>query len=191
MDSIDLVTVTDKKQLEQKYEAKSEVLAWIRSIIISILIIILIVTFVGTVVQVSGDSMNPNFHNGDRIIINRFSKEYTNGDVVAINRSKGEHKLIKRIIATEGQKIDIDYKKGEVYIDGKLLDEPYILEPTFNNLGATLPAVVPEGSVFVMGDNRNNSEDSRNPNIGMINVKNIMGKVLFRVFPLDKFGTVT
>lgn len=180
----------ESEKSEKKYEAKSEVLAWIRSLALSVLVVLLLVTFVGTVVQVSGDSMNPTLVDGDRLIINRFSKDYKVGDIVAINREKGETKLVKRIIATQGQRVNIDYEKGEVYVNEQLVDEPFILEPTLTNLGVTMPVLVPVGAVFVMGDNRNNSEDSRSPTIGMINVENIMGKVAFRVFPFDKFGSV-
>ena len=90
---------------------------------------------------------------------------------------------MKRIIATEGQTVDIDYATGSVFVDGVLLDEPYINELTFLDEGMTFPVQVPEGSVFVMGDNRNNSSDSRNPQLGTVDVRYIIGKAEFLIFP--------
>lgn len=96
--------------------------------------------------------------------------------------------MVKRVIATEGQTIEIDFDRGRVYVDGELLDEPYIAEPTHNQLDFQGPQTVPEGCVFVMGDNRNASSDSRRAQIGMVDERLIVGKVLLRVFPFDSIG---
>ena len=101
-----------------------------------------------------------------------------------------EDTLVKRIIATEGQVVDIDFNEGVVYVDGVALDEPYTNTPTNEREGFTGPVTVPEGYVFVMGDNRNGSTDSRDSRIGLIDERQILGKVVLRVFPIQDFGFV-
>ena len=106
------------------------------------------------------------------------------------DREEGRN-LIKRIIAVSGQTIDIDFETGEVTVDGEVLDEPYILERTHLDEGTEFPLTVPEGEVFVMGDNRNASRDSRSLSVGTVKEEYIVGRVLFRFFPFDRFGTVS
>ena len=101
-----------------------------------------------------------------------------------------DHILVKRVIATEGQTVNIDPIKHKVFIDGKELDEPYIYEPIKMAGNIEYPVTVPKNKVFAMGDNRNNSLDSRNIEIGMIDTKYIKGNVIFRVFPFNRFGIV-
>ena len=98
--------------------------------------------------------------------------------------------LIKRIIALGGQTVDIDTERGLVYVDGVVINEPYIKEPTVRipNPPMTFPYTVPEGKVFVMGDNRNNSLDSRSTDVGPIDERYILGKAIFRIFPLNRLG---
>ncbi len=99
--------------------------------------------------------------------------------------------IIKRVIGRAGDEIDIDFDTGEVRRNGMLLDEPYINEPTYINLGAEFPAVVPEGHIFVLGDNRNHSSDSRDVSIGMIDLRQVMGRAVFRFFPVSAAGALT
>ena len=94
----------------------------------------------------------------------------------------------KRVIATEGQKVDIDFEKGIVYVDDKALDEPYVNAPTLTKEGVEFPVTVPEGHIFVMGDNRNMSTDSRSPMIGFIDVRYVLGKVEGRITPLGHWS---
>ena len=101
-----------------------------------------------------------------------------------------EEPIIKRVIATEGQTLKIDFNTGDVYVDGVLLDEPYIKTPTTDNEGGEIPEVIPEGYVFVMGDNRGNSLDSRSEQIGLIDKRNIIGKAQYIVFPFDRIGGI-
>ena len=148
---------------------RGEVYDWMQSLVFALIICILVFVFLFRIVDVSGDSMNPTLTNGD----------------------KDEYKpeaLVKRVIATEGQTVEIDFDRGRVYVDGELLDEPYIAEPTRNQLDFKGAQTVPEGCVFVMGDNRNASSDSRKAEIGMVDERLIVGKVLLRVFPLDSIG---
>lgn len=179
--------VVDK--IDKKNNTKKEILSWVQSLVVSVIIVALIVTFIGRIVKVQGESMEPNFHGGDQVITTNIHGDLKYGDVVVIKR-KDDKPIIKRIIATGGQTIDIDYETGDVKVDGEILDEPYINELTHNNLGAELPATVPKNHFFVMGDNRNHSGDSRSPSIGMIDERQIFGKVIFRIYPFDNFGTI-
>lgn len=150
--------------------------------------------------------MVPTLVNGDRLIISELGYTPQQGDVVIINarksyqldsaqqvvESEGLNKLIvKRIIALGGQKVDIDFNTGTVTVDDQVLQEGYINTLTTRDEGGMqFPVVVPEGYVFVLGDNRDISKDSRHPNVGFVSESEIMGKALLRVFPLDKFGKV-
>ena len=178
----------------KKYKEKSvgnEILEWLESIAISIFIVILVFTFVFRIVIVDGSSMVPTLQDGQRLIISHLFYTPKQGDIVVVN-SKGLNKtIIKRVIATEGQTVDIDFYKHTVTVDGKVLDEPYINAPTArNDNGNTYPMVVPENTIFVMGDNRNESTDSRNSLVGCISTDDVLGKAVFRIYPFDSFGRV-
>lgn len=158
----------------------------------------IIFVFVVRLVGVDGSSMFPTLVNRDYMLLqsNFLCGDYENGDIVVLTvPTFGQNPLVKRIVATEGQTIDIDFDNGIVYVDGVALEEDYIYEPTFRNYdeGLTYPATVPEGCVFVMGDNRNNSTDSRYAPVGMVDTRRIMGKVRCIVFPgrqTDVYGYV-
>lgn len=151
----------------------------------------LVFMFVFRTVGVVGDSMNPTLNTGDRIILTATYGESTNGDiVVTCQPSKSiliPDVLVKRVIAVAGQTVDIDFEKGAVYVDGEELDEPYIAELTKDREDFSGPVTVPSGYVFVMGDNRNNSTDSRSNSVGLIKEEYIMGKALFRIAPFGNF----
>lgn len=144
------------------------------------------------VVVVSGASMYQTLMDGDYLLlVNRhFCSAPAQGDVVVASKTdfRGGDPIIKRVIATQGQTVDIDFYTGSVYVDGVLLNEPYIYGPTVNPEGMTFPLTVEEGHVFVMGDNRPNSKDSRDPEIGLIDTREIMGKAVFLIFPGDHYG---
>lgn len=191
MDNVD-VQQTEKsqeKKADKKTSVKQEVFQWVQSIVVSVIIVALIITFVGRVMDVKGESMLPTFNEGDRVITTNLHKAFKQGDIVVIKR-KGDTSLIKRVIAAENDTIDINYQTGEVSVNNAILKEPYINELTFNDLGMKLPATVPKGHVFVMGDNRNHSLDSRDPSVGMVDERNVFGKVIFRIYPLKKMGKV-
>ncbi len=158
---------------------------WFSAIIFAVIFVVVIFAFTVRTVSVSGNSMLPTFHDKEMILMCRIYTKPQYGDVVVITKPLpgGEDPLIKRVIATEGQEINIDFEKGEVYVDGKLLNEPYVFEPTTRQASMTFPQVVPEGCVFVMGDNRNNSKDSRWNDVGMIDERYIAGKIIFRILP--------
>ena len=147
--------------------------------------------FLFRTVGIVGNSMFPTLENGERIILSAFTYSPENGDIVVTcqpNESFAiEDVLVKRVIATEGQTVDIDFSKGIVYVDGNALDEPYINEPTRDREDFYQPVTVPEGYVFVMGDNRNHSTDSRDRRVGLIREEYILGKALFRMMPFGQF----
>ena len=111
--------------------------------------------------------------------------------MVIDRNTQEESNLIKRVIGCAGDVIDIDFQQGVVYRNGEALDEPYINEPTFLQMDVEFPVTVPEGCIFVMGDNRNHSDDSRDSEIGMVDTRRVMGKALFRFFPLDRIGGIS
>lgn len=141
-------------------------------------------------VTISGESMLPTFENGDKVLTRKVNYTPERGDIVVINTEKHPRTLIKRIIAISGDVIDIDFEAGEVRINGNLLDEPYIYEPTHEreNEEIVYPLTVPDGYVFVMGDNRNHSIDSRQ--IGCVPAEDIDGEVFWQYMPINKFGKI-
>lgn len=168
---------------------RGEIYDRMQSLVFALIICIIVFVFIFRIVDVSGDSMNPTLLHGDKLVVSDVFYKPKQGDIVIFR--KDEYKaeaLVKRVIATEGQTIEIDFDRGRVYVDGELLDEPYIAEPTHNQLDFQGPQTVPEGCVFVMGDNRNASSDSRRAQIGMVDERLIVGKVLLRVFPFDSIG---
>lgn len=160
-------------------------------VIVAVVCVVLIFTFVFRTVGVSGSSMLPALENGERLLITHLNYQPQYGDiVVVIQPDNPQQPLIKRVIATEGQMVDIDFASGIVYVDDIPLEEPYTNAPTHEDYGGKFPQMVPQGQVFVMGDNRNASTDSRDPRVGMVDVRNILGEVFVRILPVNRFGTV-
>ncbi len=164
---------------------------WLHTFMIAITLVVLVLTFVFRLVDVDGDSMRDTLHDKDRLIVTNFLYTPDNGDIVVISHGQNLNKpIIKRVIATEGQSLKINFQTGEVSVNGAVIDEPYIKALTTKQGDAEIPDVVPEGMVFVMGDNRNHSTDSRFSAVGLIPVTNIIGKAQYRVSPLNSFGSV-
>lgn len=175
------------------------------SILTSIFVVLLIFTFICRPVTVDGSSMNPTLQDGDKLIMTTFFYTPKAGDIVIVENDESHYykdgdgselitgqslnkRLIKRVIATGGQTVDINFEKGIVYVDGQSLSESYIKEPTYLNPGAfEYPITVPEGYVFVMGDNRNNSTDSRDPHVGFVKNEDILGEAVLRFYPFETF----
>lgn len=163
----------------------------LRSVFISASILILIITFVFTMVIVDGRSMQHTLESGDKIIVTKMGYQPKDGDVIVVGKSEEGYSkpIVKRVIAIEGQTLKIDFENQQVIVDGKVLDEPYISSETIEGT-AEIPEVIPEGYVFVMGDNRYISMDSRYKDIGLVNVDDIVGKAVFVLFPFDRFGFI-
>lgn len=195
---------------EPKYTLKEfagDVLDILECVAAAVFIVVLTFTYLVCVARVDGSSMVPTLENGDRLAVSRISSNYDNGDILIINNWTGhpidengtiysvtgfEKRIVKRLIAQAGQTVDIDFQNGIVYVDGEALDEPYINAPTHEQCDRALiyPLTVPEGYVFVLGDNRNESSDSRSSFVGLVEEKDILGKVLIRILPFGKFGKI-
>ena len=165
---------------------------WSNAFMIALIIIVMLLTFVFRQVTVNGDSMNDTLQSGDKLILYSFMYKPQNGDIVVISHGKDySDPIIKRVIAVEGQSLKINYDTGEVTLDGVVLKEDYIKGLTKRvHPSLEIPDVIPEGYVFVMGDNRENSLDSRSTQIGLIPVENIIGKAELRILPASSFGSV-
>ena len=169
----------------------SEVYDWIQSILFALVFCVLLFVFVVRLVDVVGTSMVPTLQDSDKMVVSNLFYNPKQGDIIIFKKTEfKDEALVKRVIATEGQTIDIDFSKGIVYVDGVAMDEPYIAELTQNRIDFDGAQVVPAGCVFVMGDNRNNSSDSRDSRIGMVDKRLIIGKVLLSAFPFSTFGSV-
>ena len=164
---------------------------WILCIVVAIIVCVLLFSFAVRLVDVVGVSMNPTLESGDKVIVSNLFYTPKQGDIIVFRKDEyRDEPLVKRIIAVEGQTVDIDFNRGIVYVDGEPIDEPYIAEPTVDEEDFVGPVTVDEGCVFVMGDNRNHSTDSRYSSIGFVDERCIMGKVYFTIFPLKNFGSV-
>lgn len=168
-------------------EKRKNTLAYLRDLISMIAGVMLLFSLCFRMVVVSGPSMKDTLHHGDLLIVlgDLFYGEPQTGDVVVVSKKSFDDgkPIIKRVIATEGQEVSIDFELGVVSVDGRTLDEPYCLTPTNLYEGVDFPVTVPEGCVFVMGDNRNESKDSRSPDIGMVDTREIVGRAVFLLFP--------
>lgn len=147
---------------------------------------VLVATIWMPVLQIYGSSMTPTLKEGD-IVVSLKGSDFEAGDLVAFYL--GNKILVKRCIAGPGQWVDID-EDGNVYVDNKLLDEPYLKEKSFGDCDLELPYQVPDNRWFCMGDHRSTSVDSRHTNVGCVSDEQIVGKIVFRVWPLNGFGNL-
>ena len=176
----------------ERKNAGKEIYDWIYCLVIALIICVIIFAFFIRVIDVVGTSMNPTLNNSDKMLASGLLYKPSVGDVVVFKKNEydPDKALVKRVIAVEGQEINIDFDKGIVYINGQPIIEDYILEPTMNKLDFIGPKTVPEGCVFVMGDNRNASVDSRKNEIGMVDTRLILGKAYFVIYPLSEIRVI-
>lgn len=162
-----------------------ELFEWLQAMAASVLVVVLLFTFGFRITGVEGSSMVPTLQDGDRLlVIADLWCSYEPGDIVIAHKdSFYPEPIVKRVIAVEGQTVDIDFTFGVVYVDGVALDEPYINTPTTSNEGTVFPLTVAEGHVFLMGDNRNGSSDSRHILLGQVDEDYLMGKAVLLLFP--------
>lgn len=174
-------------QEENKKQARGkELYEWVQALVSSVLVVVLIFTFVIRLIGVDGHSMLPTLQHGDRLLVltSALCGDYEYGDIVIVRKNSFMQKpIVKRVIATGGQTVDIDFTTGSVWVDGQLMEEPYINELTFTDEGLAFPVTLGENEVFVMGDNRNASDDSRNPLLGPVDERYIIGKAVVLAFP--------
>ncbi|MEE1042845.1 MAG: signal peptidase I [Clostridia bacterium] len=153
----------------KSFDWKKEVKEWCVSIVVAVILALVIRTFFFTLVQVSGPSMENTLQNGDRLVVVKFNYEPKQGDIIVFRPDWHPNEpYIKRVIATEGQTVDINFRTGKVYVDDVIYDEPYIKNVTNNNGDVKFPLTVPEDCVFVMGDNRQQSHDGRSLDVSSV-----------------------
>ena len=176
-----------RKQKREEESLTSSVLQYLHDMIYMLAIIMVVFLLFFRMVVVSGPSMFSTLWDGDWLLVlsNTFYQEPQKGDIIIASKQSynaGEP-IVKRVIATEGQKVDIDFEAGIVYVNDVALEEDYTYTMTNVDEGMAFPLIVSEGCVFAMGDNRNRSRDSRYPDIGLIDKREILGKAVFLIYP--------
>ncbi len=190
---------------KDKKPVSKDLFEWIDTIVIALISVVIIFTFFFRVATIVGPSMQNTLYSGERIIISNLFYEPKHGDIVVVSRNtnnsvgantSGREPIIKRVIATEGQYVDINFETGKVYVGPDLsnmteLNEPYTKTPTNLRYDIEFPLYVEEGHIFVLGDNRNDSIDSRSSSIGnggLIDKRYVLGKAVYRIWPFDTIG---
>lgn len=186
----------EQPKLTKAEEFKTDLYFWLQTLTLALAGLILLFTFVGRIIAVDGDSMLPTLHSKDLMILRSIGYTPKQGDVVVLTKDFSHYEdqpIVKRVIALEGQTVRIDYDADKVYVDGVALDEPYINEADMYRKGGPMTIeemTVPEGSVFVLGDNRNDSSDSRHYELGAIDERYVLGQAVLILFPFRDFGLI-
>lgn len=185
---------------EEKESSSDDLFYWLNALTTALVCLVLVFTFFGRLTRVDGHSMDPTLQDNELLLVWSLGYSPKQGDIVVLNKTTAETlngvAIVKRVIATGGQTVDIDYGTSTVYVDGVALDEPYIREPmgvpytpsAYDSTGVQTHWEVPEGSIFVMGDNRNKSTDSRDARLGAIDEDYVLGKVVCGLWPPSKIG---
>ena len=179
-----------EKGAGQKVDMKKEILSWVFYIAFVLVLTWVIITFVGQRTRVDGRSMMNTLHDGDNLIVEKLSYRFSDPkrfDIIVFPPTGKKEYYIKRIIGLPGETVQID-ENGNIYINGELLEENYGAETIQNPGRAVNPITLGEDEYFVMGDNRNNSKDSRSEEVGNVKRSQIIGSAWLRIWPLNKFG---
>ena len=181
------------EEQEKKVIPGRDLYEWVQSLVGSVLVVVAIFTFGIRMLGVDGHSMLNTLQHDDRLLVVNpiFYHDYQYGDIVILRKNGvfDNDPIVKRVIAVGGQTVDIEFDAGVVYVDGEALEEDYIREPTYTAEGTEFPLTVPEGSIFVMGDNRNGSSDSRDYRLGTVDTRYVIGKAAFLIFPGPDYDT--
>jgi len=182
---------TEEKRTPQERNRR-ELYEWLQSLMAALIFCVLLFSFFVRLIDVNGPSMNPTLEDGNKMLVSNLFYKPKAGDIVIFKSDNydPDKALVKRVIATEGQEVNIDFENGIVYVDGEAIEEDYIAEPTHSKLDFIGPKTVPSNCVFVLGDNRNASRDSRYQMIGMVDNRMILGKVYAVVYPFSELRWV-
>ena len=192
-------------EIERKDKVKADIYDWIEVFVSALAIVVIMLSFVLRIATVKGHSMERTLSDSQVVVMSNMFYRPAQGDIIVIQQNGGyfETPIVKRVIATGGQTLSIDFEKWEVKVDGNVIDESsYVyfrntsmdVEEYYSVYDAYLDTngvmTVPEGYLFVMGDNRNESSDSRSIYVGFVRESEVLGKVIFRMFPINKIGAV-
>ena len=187
MNEIEKKELVETGETENSSESFENIIYdWARCLLSAVVGVVLLFTFAVRMIGVSGGSMQNTFYTGDRLVmLNSMFCDFKPGDIVVVNAYNAElsDTIIKRIIAVGGQTVDINLQSGIVYVDGEALDEPYVKELTYTTGGTKFPLTLAEDEVFVMGDNRNRSTDSRSTQLGAVKKDYLQGEAFFLLIP--------
>lgn len=175
--------VPAEAQAEEKSNSAFE---WLRCLVGVVLVLVLLFTFVAQTFTVQGPSMQNTLYGGDKLLVVKAELCHIEaGDIVVACQYNAQlsDPIVKRVVAVEGQTVDIDFSTGTVYVDGKPVEEDYIAERTYTSEGTQFPVTLGEGELFLMGDNRNHSTDSRSSMLGVVDERYVVGKAVFLLFP--------
>ena len=189
----DTQAVKKENEPEEQATLGQSLYSWLQAVAPVIIGIVLVFTFVGRLTPVDGPSMEPTLWHGDMMVVRSLGYTPKQGDVVVLTKpfENITGPIVKRVIAVGGQTVEIDYAANTIYVDGEEIPQDYILEPMEQKSWQTISTItVPEGEGFVMGDNRNVSNDSRNPDLGTVDTRYILGKAELVLFPFGDLGLI-
>ena len=182
---------------KEKRPAGAELFEWLQLVMVCVLGAVIAFNLVVRLSVVDGQSMDPTLEHGELMLVWSLGYSPKQGDVVILNKTTAdfldEQAIVKRVIALEGQTVDIDYGEGVVYVDGEALEEDYILEEMYLPGSGHMQQThfeVPEDEIFVLGDNRNGSTDSRDERLGTIHEDYVLGRAVAAIWPMEKFGLI-